>query len=406
MEAWEQAVVRTSLQAGAKILVQVLEHIGAGRRKQPVRCSCGQNMTSQGLRTKTVTTLLGDIPYRRSLYGCPACGASCFPGDQALDIESTSFSPGVRRLMARAGSRTSFADAEDDLATYAHIRVHRRDIERITEQIGRDVEDWMNHQESPPDPQPVPIMYVSFDGTSVPMRRKELAGRKGKQPDGSAKGREVKLGCVFTQTRTDKNGFPERDEQSTTYCGGIESSTLFGERIYQEALRRGVEKAKEVVVLTDGAAYNKTIAQHHFPDATHIIDLYHAREHLHDLAKLCRAEDQWPVWKDLLDGGSIDTLLAKAKDRLPKSGARRKEAVKQWTYIQKNRKHMQYAEFRRKKYFVGSGVIEAGCRTVVGQRLKKAGMFWSLRGAHAVIQLRCCMLSERFNQFWDDRAAA
>lgn len=406
MEAWEQAVVRASLQAGAKILAQVLEHIGAGRRKQPVPCACGQTMTSQGLRSKRVTTLLGTISYQRSLYGCPACGASCFPGDQSLDIESTGFSPGVRRLMARAGSRTSFADAEDDLATYAHIHVHRRNIERITEQIGRDVEDWMNHQDGLPASPSVPIMYVSFDGTSVPMRRQELAGRKGKQPDGSAKGREVKLGCVFTQTSTNKEGFPERDEQSTSYCGGIESSTLFGERIYQEASRRGMEKAREVVVLTDGAAYNKTIAQHHFPNATHIIDLYHAREHLHDLAKLCRAEEEWPAWKELLDEGAIDALLANAKNHLPRSGARRQEAIKQWKYIQKNRKHMQYDEFRRKKYFIGSGVIEAGCRTLVGQRLKQAGMFWSLRGSHAVLQLRCCMLSERFDQFWEDRAAA
>lgn len=406
MEAWEQAVLRAAFQAGAKVLTRVLEHIGSGRRKQPVLCSCGQTMASQGLRSKQVTTLLGNISYRRSLYVCPTCGAGCFPGDQSLDIDATGFSPGVRRLMARAGSRTSFADAEDDLATYAHINVHRRDIERITENLGRDVETWMNQQPPPYVSESVPIMYVSFDGTSAPMRRKELEGRKGKQPDGSAKGREVKLGCVFTQTSTDKNGFPVRDEQSTTYIGGIESSTLFGERMYQEAWCRGMEKAGKVVVLTDGAAYNKTIVQTHFPDATHIIDLYHAREHLHDLAKLCRAEEEWPAWKDLLDEGAIDTLLAKTKKRQPKNGPRRKEAIKQWRYIEKNRKHMQYAEFRRKKYFVGSGVIEAGCRTLVGQRLKQPGMFWSLRGAHAILQLRCCILSERFDRFWDDRAVA
>jgi voltage-gated potassium channel Kch len=284
--------------------------------------------------------------------------------------------------------------------------VNRRDIERITEDLGREVEDWLNHQDAPTVPESVPIMYVSFDGTSAPMRRQELEGRKGKQPDGTAKGREVKLGCIFTQTETDKKGYPLRDEHSTTYVGGIESSALFGERIYQEAVRRGIEKAKTVVALTDGAAYNKTIIQTHFPDAVHIIDLYHAREHLHHLAKLCRAEGQWPVWKDFLDAGDVDALLAKIKKYMPRSGPRRKEAIKESKYFEKNRKHMKYAEFRRKKYFIGSGVIEAGCRTVVGERLKKTGMFWSVRGAHAVLQIRCCILSKRFEQFWDDRAAA
>lgn len=223
-------------------------------------------MISRGRRSKVVKTLLGNICSQRSLYVCPGCGASCFPGDRALDIESTGFSPGVRRLMARAGSRTSFADAESDLAVYARMDVNRRDIERITEELGRNVEDWLNHQDAPTAAEPVPIMYVSFDGTSAPMRCQELEGR--------------------TQTVTDKKGAPQRDEQSTTYVGGIESSTLFGERIYQEAVRRGVEKAKTVVALTDGAAYNKTIIQTHFPEVVHIIDPYHAREHLHVIRSL------------------------------------------------------------------------------------------------------------------------
>ena len=285
----------------------------------------------------------------------------------------TGFSPGVRRLMARAGSRTSFAEAESDLAAYANVRVDRRDVERIAEQAGREVEDWRNRQEAPA-PEPVPVLYVSFDGTAAPMRRKELAGRKGRQPDGSAKGREVKVGCFFTQTGINDDGFPVRNKDSTSFMPGLESSTLFGERIYQEAVCRGLDQARTVVVLTDGAAYNKTIAQTHFSNAVHIIDLYHAREHLHSLAVLCRAIDQEEKWRDLLDQGAIDQLAATVQPWMPKRGEPRKEALGELNYFRKNERHMQYAQFRSRGFFVGSGVVEAACKTIVAQRLKGSGI--------------------------------
>lgn len=400
---------QAALQAGGRVLETVLARIGTGRRAQPLRCGCGAVMKSVGQRQKVLTTLLGTIAYSRSLFVCPTCGASCFPGDRQLDVEQTGFSPGVRRRMARAGSRGSFGEAEEDLWFYSRIRASRRDIERIAEQVGRQFECWQVRQ--PPDPPAaVPTLYVSFDGTAAPMRRGELKGRKGKQADGSAKGREVKVGCVFTQTRLNKEGFPVRDEDSTTYVAGIESSTLFGHRIYREAVGRGLDQAQRVVVLTDGAAYNKTIVQMHFPMAQHIIDLYHAREHLHLLADFVLGPTLGPTqrdrWSDLLDQGDIESLLKEVQDRLPHAGKRRKEALKQRRYFEKNTPFMRYAHFRRQGLFIGSGVIEAGCRTVVGQRLKQPGMFWSLRGAHAILQVRCALLSHRFDAFWESRTAA
>jgi hypothetical protein len=258
MEAWEQAVLTASLAAGAKALEVVLATLGGGRRTEPVVCACGRRMDSVGLRTKQVVTLLGRASFPRSLFVCPACGASVFPGDQALDIAHTGFSPGVRRLMARAGAKHSFAEAEDDLRVYAHISVDRRDIERVAEDAGRQIEAHRTRQtgQLPAEGPPVPVMYVEYDGTAAPMRKGELAGRKGKQPGTDPKGREVKVGCVFTQTTVDENGYAVRDEDSTTYVAGIESSTFFGERIYGEAVRRGIERAGRIVVLTDGAAYN------------------------------------------------------------------------------------------------------------------------------------------------------
>jgi len=315
--------------------------------------------------------------------------------------------------MARAGSRTSFVDAEQDLQTYTGLTLDRRDIERVAENIGRQIDVWQareNQQllKTPPlKAPPIPILYVSCDCTAIPMRRKGLRGRKGKGPDGKAKGREVKLGCVFTQTATDVEGYPVRDEASTTYVGAIESSTLFGERLYAEAMRRGVNHAQKLVALTDGAAYNRTIIQQHFPDAIHIIDLYHAREHLHDLHQMLAQDDprrlkRWLKW---LDVGRVTTLINDARRLLPRSGVRRKKALKEIGYFSKNTHAMRYAHFRTQGLFIGSGVIEAGCRTLIGKRLKQSGMFWSLRGANAIIASRCCQFSDRFEDFWESLAA-
>ena len=318
--------------------------------------------------------------------------------------------------MARAGSQSQFEQAAQDLRCYAGLKVEAREIERVAEEVGRQVEHWLGEQQEQilQGARTVgtlaaasPKFYVSFDGTGVPVRKKELAGRRGKQADGSARTREAKLGCVFTQVGLDKEGHPQREPDSTTYVGAIESSTLFGWRMYAEALRRGLEQAKEVIVLTDGARYNRTIAQTHFPTAVHIVDLFHAYEHLTAIAKILWGQEAKApkAWRDLLDAGNICQLIHKAGKRLPASSQSRKSILKELGYFENNAPQMRYAQYREKKFFVGSGVVEAGCRTVIGQRLKQAGMHWSVRGANAIIALRCCILSSRFEDFWAARTS-
>lgn len=420
LEAWENYLRRAVLSAGAGELERLLDGVGSGRSTQSVVCECGRVMKSVGRRSKKIKTILGPVRFARSLYVCKGCGASRFPGDELLGIEGTSFSPGARRMMARAGSRSSFAEAEEDLRIYANLDVDRKDIERTAEQVGARIAEWMDQQHTqaleearhiqwPEDEPEIPNMYVSFDGTGLAMRRAELTGRAGKQPDGSAKTREVKLGCVFTQTSLDKEGKPIRDPASTTYTGAIQSSDEFGWRIYAEALTGGLERARRVVVITDGAAYNKSIVEEHFPQAIHIIDLYHAREHLHDLTALLfpdekKREGREQEWLNLLDDGLIQELIAQATKHLPRSGKRRKDARKEIEYFRKHTEQMRYGEFRSQGLFVGSGVVEAGCKSVIGARLKRSGMFWSVAGANAIIASRCCQYSGRFEQFWEDMA--
>jgi hypothetical protein len=253
-----------------------------------------------------------------------------------------------------------------------------------------------------------PKLYIAYDGTGVPVVRCEAEGRAGKQSP-QAKTREAKLGCVFTQTRLDEQSPPLRDEAATTYVGAIETAEAFGPRIYTEAVRRGLDRAQQVVVIGDGAPWIWKIAEEHFPDALQIVDLYHARQKMAELAKLAVSSD-WKAWTEAryreLDQGRVEILLGGLM-RLKTSQADVQAAIdKTIHYFQTNAERMRYAQFRRQRLFVGSGVVEAGCKTIVGQRLKCSGMHWTVRGANAILALRCLDLRNRWEDYWESRRAS
>jgi hypothetical protein len=414
--------VRTAVLAlGAGVLERLLHEVGVGRQAAPRQCARGhlpRQMESTGVRVKTIQTILGPVRFARSRYVCPACGQVEYPGDELLGVEGTGFSPGMRRLMTHAGSRQSFREAGEDLRLYGAIHAHPKDVERQAEAMGRRIEDWMGKQASAAmlqtesqeaEQAPIAILYAELDGTGAPMRKGELLERRTKGKDGEAKTNEVKLGCFFTQTTLDEEGRPVRDEDSTHYVGAIEKSRDFGQRYYAEAVRCGLRRAARVVVLSDGAAYNRTIAEEHFPQATHIIDLYHARERLAEFVKGWTAHALDGGFHTqclgLLDEGRIEELTELLRQELPSRGKRRGQGLKKINYFGKRAAQMRYGEFRRQGLFVGSGVIEAGCKTLIGKRLKNSGMFWSRKGANAIIAARCCLYSGRFEDFWADIAA-
>jgi len=422
LEAVEGAIRAAAMSAGAGVFEELLRDVGVGRREEPVCCGfgCGAVMKSSGTRTKTVQTLLGPVRFERSRYACPVCRKTRYPGDEELDVNGTSRSPGLLRQIARLGAKESFREVSKDLKELAGVTVSPKDAERVAEAIGEDMERWdkaqrdrLRKMEPPPSesPKTIDTLYIEFDGTGVPMTKEEVAGRKGKQKDGSAKTREAKLGCVFTQTAFDEKGRPIRDPASTSFTGAIETAAVFGWRIFAEAVRRGLPQARRVVIVTDGAEWIKNLVETHFPDAIHIIDLYHAREHLVDLCRLLfdrdlkrlnRHKDRW--W-DHLDEGNIEKIIEEASELLPKDAAAGKDARQQIGYFHKNRERMSYKEFKEKGLFLGSGVIEAGCKSVVGQRLKQSGMEWSRRGADAIIALRCMEKSRRTEDYWEQRSA-
>jgi len=261
--------------------------------------------------------------------------------------------------------------------------------------------------------EPVPILYVQMDGTGVPVVKKETEGRKGRLDGLPAHTREVKLGCVFTQTGWDEEGFAVRDRGSTTYTGAIENAQQFGKRLYVEAWKRGWSRAEKKVVIGDGAEWIWNIAKDHFPGAIQIVDLFHARQHLWELARLLfpndtKRQNQWIGLhqKRWLDQGKIAKLVASLHSIQTADSELAKKIRNDADYFATNAARMNYPKFRKQHLFVGSGVIEAGCKTVVAHRLKHSGMFWTVRGANAVLALRCCHLNGRFEDYWETRLAA
>lgn len=402
---------------GAVLLAKLLNKVGdsAGVR---VKCAAGHPATFVDYRNKAITTVVGAIEFRRAYYYCEQCGEGILPQDAALDLAHTSFSPGVRRLMGRVGGKESFNDGRQDLAELAGIKVQTKAVERVAEGIGAELEvlGRRERQRAIAEEKVVPLksiakLYVSFDGTGVPVIKRETEGRRGKSATGEAHTREVKLGCVFTQTEVDKEGYPVRDEAATTYVGAIETAPEFGWRIYGEAERRGLRRAAQVIIIGDGAPWVWGLAAEHFPGAIEIVDLYHAREHLTQLSNLIYGVSsakgkQWTTARlAQLDEGEVESLLVSLR-RLRPTTVQTQEAVRQAIgYFDGNCERMRYAKFRHLGLFVGSGVIEAGCKTIVGYRLKQSGMRWSLRGANAIIALRCAQLSGRWEEFWEMRAA-
>jgi hypothetical protein len=323
-------------------------------------------------------------------------------------------------MMAVVGSETSFDRGREQLELLAGLEVTAKAVERHAEAIGTDIakreQDKVGRAvqlELPKILGPgVPKFYIEIDGTQVPVVRTETEGRPGRIEGQQARTREVKLGCIFTQTKLDERNRPIRDEASTTYTGAIETAEAFGRRIYAEAWERGWSRAEKKVLLGDGAVWIWNIGDQHFPGAIQIVDIWHAREHIWNVgAKRFPSDDKerkrW-VKKMIgkLNAGRVEVLISELRAVPTHNAELRKILNTEADYFERNKERMRYPKFRKQGLFVGSGVIEAGRKTVIGSRLKQSGMFWTVRGADAIIALRCHRRSGKFEDYWESKARA
>jgi len=376
---------------------------------------CGASARYAGRREKRFITVLGEMKLSRAYYHCDRCAAGFCPRDQVLGVEDGSLSPHVLRMVGIVGARVSFEEGHELLAELAGIDVDTKQVERSAEALGEQVvEDERRITEPHATGELPPTLYLAMDGTGIPMRASELSGRCGKQEDGSSKTREVKLVTVWSAEGRDEEGVPVRDEGSISYSAAIESAasrdtdkelSQFALRVGREAARRGFEQARRQAILGDGALWIWNIASELFPHAIQIVDRYHADEKVATVGKALYGPGtdlarQWTHERCVeLKAGNLDAVLAALAAHFIT-----KEARDCHNYIKTNRDRMRYDRFHAAGLCTSSAVVESGCKRVIGLRLKQGGMFWTVGGANAIIALRCCRLSGRFEDFWERRA--
>lgn len=385
------------------LLQRAVDRIDQGYQPKPGEVPKGRELLK-------VQGMFGSFELHRDYYYSPGKKQGHYPTDAALGLEE-SYTPALTKLVCLEGAdEQTYLKAERHLQQTGGISVSARQIQRVVQRVGAAAQQWQERPVEPAqcDRAPTPILYASADGTGVPMVPEELAGRKGKQADGKAKTRQVYLGCVFTQHRVDEKGRPVRDWESTTYLSSFKPIDEFGPLLRQEALRRGMGSAAKVVLLIDGAQGLENMGRHNFKDCVQIVDFYHALEHAAEVLSALLGKnhpdhkDRLRRWAKKLLKDKVEVLIAETRQEVAaKPQAQAVEAALH--YFVSNVSRMQYGTFRAAGYFIGSGVVEAGCKTVIGSRCKQSGMFWSESGAQNILALRCIHSSRRLDLFWKHR---
>ena len=415
-EALEIAVRRQALRLAARALEQRLNADTSDHPGPELPCTgCGGQALYRGRHGKTFESVLGPVHLERAYYHCAKCERGFCPRDRCLRWGKFSLTPGVLRMTGSVAALVSFAESNALLHELAGVEVSVKQVERAAEALGAEIADderacvqrWG---------EVAPNMYLGMDGTGVPMRASEVADRAGKQPDGSAKTREVKVVAMWTAESRDDEGRPVRDPGSITYSAAIESAATqdtslnrsdLAERVLRETARRGFTEAPRTVILGDGAAWIWNTATELFPQAIQILDRFHAKEHLSLVGKTVHGAgtEEFQKWiqhrYDELDEGHLESLLEALDGHAPNY----EEAHKCSQYFRNNRDRVRYPEFEALGLCTSTGVVESGCRVVAATRLKRSGMHWTVYGANAIIALRCSKLSGRYEDFWERRSS-
>lgn len=413
MEAAEAVIRAGMLKLGGGMLEKLLA-ADPGYCGPRVPCGNGHEAEFTAYRDKVIDTVLGPVTLTRAWYHCAACKHGFAPRDAGLGVAGASMSPGLTAMNDQAAATGPFAKAARLLDCLAGVRLTVKRVERAAEASGtataaavRDRAALITARKLVPlPPSPLPDkLYACIDGTGVPVTATETAGRDGKGADGRARTREVKLAVFFTQDKLDDKGYPVRDPGSSSYIATFEPASVFAGLVKAEGVRRGAGHVRQLTILGDGATWIWNIAGSKFPEATQIVDLYHAREHLHDLARLLEfmlldRKDEWLAARlEELDYGDIDGICTAARV-YPLTGARKDELDTALGYFENNAPRMRYHWFRSRGLFVGSGAVESGCKAVIGQRLKLSGMHWTVAGADAITTLRCQQASRSEDHIW------
>jgi hypothetical protein len=348
-------------------------------------------------RSRWLRTLCGDQRVSRAYYHCADCHTGRTPWDEAAGLNERVFSPGVKALVAECCARLTHREVETLLSRVLGLKVEESSQQEVVGEVGErlraaeaiQITACFDRLEPPaPVAEPPERLYVAMDAAKA-------------HTGGSW--HDVKCGAIYAAippaaavdpgvAKVDRSGRKH-------YCARQEEAASFGRRVYVTALAAGLNQAKEVVVLGDGAEWIWNLAAEHFHGATEILDYFHAAEHIWKLSKALYGEEspQGKRWaqtrcRDLKEKGPKGLL--RALSRRNKVTPEVQEALRLARgYFRNHRKRMEYGKFRARGLMIGSGPVEAACKSIINQRLKGTGMRWSPDGADAMLAVRSTILS-------------
>jgi hypothetical protein len=398
-----EEVARASMaRMGNTMIREAVAAAGRGDLGPVTGCGHGHRARRMGVRPKTIRTMTGPVGVDRWWYHCRECGRGFAPVDDRFGITGVSMSGAVTKALSLTGMDIPFGRGAAYVEQITGVDIGSGStLGRVTRRTGRDAQDRLAVETRAVEdkvlvglpPIGVNIGYVLMDGTGAPMVPRETAGRPGKAADGKAHTREVKIGCLFTQTQFDRNGVPVVDDGSASYVATFHDTTGFTHDLGVEILRRGFQHLPRLCVLGDGAKWIWNLADQLLPDSTQIVDYYHATEHIHDLADLLEhhlddKQDWLNARLDDLDHGDTQAIHAAVTGLCITDPGLTGKASTAVEYFTRNHHRMQYHTFLGKGFFIGSGAVEGSCKSIVAQRAKQAGMRWTINGLSPVLTLR------------------
>ena len=443
----EQKIYQGVLELGRQLLQCRINQSGEKAPGKGVG-ACGHEHHLVDYRTKQILTMMGKVEFKRAYYQCqrekeqkdeqgdqkPRCPARA-PADQLWGIDQRRTTPGVQEAIGYFCARLTFEEAAETFSRFLPLHMTARQAQTLMEPVGKalaEKEDQVlkalfeeaAHKHSSVQEQQelltlksIERLYIEMDGIMERLRRGTVEMEASEKKRKGDVYRELKVGAIFEAERGRERSelVPEvwvdtPKQNSMRYVARRTAKGDFDQLLYGLARQSGLSQAKQIVVLGDGAPWIWKLACEHFPGAVQIVDLYHAQEHVWQVARAVYGPQTVAaqVWAkdacDLLVHGNIEELtatIAALPPIAPEPGESRSVPEKAVDYFSTNAERMRYPTFRAQGMHVGSGIAEAACKTVVATRFKRSGMRWTPAGLDALLPLRTSVLNRTYDAFWE-----
>jgi hypothetical protein len=364
--------------------------------QRPCCPKCRVPMRNKGRVPGCVMTTLGEVTYRRPRWRCEDCSQECYPHDAALCFLQHRLSWALAKVMSRTAAQMSFEDARDNLEEDYRVHVAKETVRDVSETAGQHVlqqEDQLRQRiqerQAPlPESAQTPATACVFaDGTTV-------------HTEGDW--HEIRVVTVVTQ---DAKGNPLARQSRARFLPVDEVAWV----LLLLARAVGYGNAPQRAFIADGAQWLWRVADQYFHSAVQILDWYHLSEHVHKAANVLHAESTEPAqqWskrlkEELIEGhGKAALELVRADLAKVRSPTKRAALQELETYLEHNLNRIDYPRYRKLGLPIGSGQVEAQCKTLVGARCKQAGMRnWTYDGVEGLLRMRAAKHDGSFDSLW------